>query len=103
MRGDQPVRSAASPTVSPSIDRYLNTSVSMSGFGGAHPPVAVFEPDDVVELRCRNLDDRRVLERGDAVDGARREAECRARADDLLAQHRVACRAELELRPPGLD
>src|SRR5438105_3754537 len=34
------------------------------------PAVGVFEPHDVVELRRRGLEDRRVLERGHTVDRA---------------------------------
>src|SRR5262249_1491747 len=41
-----------------------------SGAAGAFASISILEPDDVVELRRRDLEDRRVLERGDAVDGA---------------------------------
>src|SRR5919205_836662 len=52
---------------------YLNTSLSRCG--RALAPVAVLEPDNVVEVRRRDLQDRRVLERRHAMHGARPEAE----------------------------
>src|SRR5204863_7262091 len=70
---------------------------------GALPAVAVLQPDDVVEVVGGDLEDRRVLQRGDAVDGARTKPEACARPDHLLLQHRFAGGAELELRPPLLD
>src|SRR3954462_859501 len=57
----------------------LNTG--LSGFGCSLAPVAVFEPDDVVQMGSAHLQDRRVLERGDAVDRARLEAKARPRGD----------------------
>ena len=41
-----------------------------SGYVALGAAVAVVEPDDVVEVRRRDLEDRRVLERGDAMHGA---------------------------------
>jgi hypothetical protein len=66
-------------------------------------PVPVFEPDDVVLMCRRHLQDRRVLQRRDSMDRARLEAEARPRGDHLLVQKRVAGRAELELRAAALD
>src|SRR5262245_21112955 len=54
-------------------------------------------------MRRRDLEDRRVLERGDAVDGAGPVAEARAGRDDLLVERLLADLAELEPRPPALD
>src|SRR3954451_1012720 len=65
--------------------------------------VPILEPHDVVELRRRHLDDRRVIERRHAVDGAGLEAEVRRRRDDLLAQHGLPHLSELDLRAPRLD
>src|SRR5215210_4667151 len=61
--------------------------------------VAVLEPNHVLELRRRDFDDRRVLDRGQSVDGPGREMEGGARRDDLAVQHPLPGRAELELRP----
>ena len=76
---------------------------SGSGVGGALAAVAVLEPDDVVELRRRDLEDRRVLERRDPVHGAGPVAERGARADDRLGERLVADGAELDPRAAGLD
>src|SRR5688500_13371639 len=65
--------------------------------------VQILEPDDVVELRRRDLDDRRVLDRGDPVHRAGPIPERRTRPDHLLVQDGVSDGAELELRPAGLD
>src|SRR6185295_16392394 len=65
-------------------------------------PVAVFEPDDVLRLRRRDLEQNRVLEGADAVHGARGEVEGPARRDDLDVE-RAARVADLELGAPGLD
>src|SRR4029453_1255890 len=75
----------------------------MSGFWGDLPPVSVFEPDDVVELRRRDLQDRRVLERRHTVDGSWAEVECGARRQHLRLEHGVARGAELQLRATALD
>ena len=53
--------------------------------------VAVLEPDDVVEVRCRDLDDERVLDRRHAVHGAGPVAEHVVRPD--------LDRLELAVRP----
>ena len=37
-----------------------------------------FEPHDVLDLRCRDLEDDRVLQRLDAMDGTRSDAKGRA-------------------------
>src|SRR5947207_13220789 len=99
MRGDQPARDAASPTISPSIGPKVN--ITMSGCGSALAAVAVLEADHVVEVRRRDLEDRRVLERGDAVDGSGGVVERRARGDDLGVQRPLPHLAQLELGPPG--
>src|SRR5688572_21542779 len=54
-------------------------------------------------MRGRDLENCRVLERGDAMDGARAVAERRPAADHLLGQNPLADLAELELRLPRLD
>src|ERR1051325_8661683 len=46
-----------------------NLNRSMSRFGGALAPVSILESHDVVELRGRDLDDRRVLDRPPSMDG----------------------------------
>src|SRR5438093_7752514 len=70
---------------------------------GAFAAVGVFEADDVVQLRRRHLEDRRVLERGHAVHRARREVEGGAGADDLFHEDALARVPELELGSAGLD
>src|ERR687888_765073 len=98
MRADQPVSAAAAPTVrSSDIGPKLTTSVSRLRLGGPLPPVGVLEPHDVVELGRRDLEDGRVLERRDAVDGAGHVAERGTGTDDLVLQHRIADVAELQL------
>ena len=47
----------------------------MTGVQTCALPISVLEADDVVEMRRRDLDDQRVLDRGDPVDGARAVAE----------------------------
>src|SRR5215472_15431697 len=74
-----------------------------SGVAGAFASVAVLEPHDVVELRRRDLEDRRVLERGDAMHRPGPEAEARARRHDLLVERLLADVAELEPRAAALD
>src|SRR5919201_3382820 len=64
--------------------------------------VLVLEAHDVLELRRRDFEDRRVLDRGDAVDRPRREPERGAGADDLALEHRLPHVAELKLRPTAL-
>src|SRR5919109_533243 len=78
----------------------LNTVVSW--FARALAPVAVFEPDDVVAVGGRDLEDRRVFERQHSMDGARGEVERSPGPHDLLLQHRIARGAQLDLRPPRL-
>src|SRR4051794_10168602 len=98
MRGDQPVCRAACPTVSASTaPEPYHACVKVLGAAAAVP---VFEPHDVVEVRRRDLEDERVVERGDAVHGARPEAEGGTRADDLRRGSRVAGSAHLDLRAP---
>ena len=50
---------------------------------GPGPAVPVLEPHDVLEVRRRDLDDRRVLDTGDAMDGPGLDPERGPRADDL--------------------
>src|SRR4051812_10529523 len=95
MRGDHPVRAAAWPIVSDSIGQNLNRL--MSGFRRPLAPVGVFEPDDVVELRRRDLEDRCVLDGRDTVDRPGPEAEGAPRADDLRLEHRLPGLAQFEL------
>ena len=65
---------------------------------------SVLEPDDVVELRRRDLDDRRVLERGHAVDRARAgSGRPRPAPTTSLFSIRSPGRAELELRAARLS
>ena len=99
MRGDQPV-GARRPRPSAAPRRYLNTS--MSRFGGALPPVGVLEPHDVVELRRRDLDDERVLERRTrwTVPGRKRNA-APARSRPRSRSRRRGGRARARRAPPG--
>src|SRR2546428_10007841 len=101
MRADQPVRSAAAPTFRPSIGPKLNRD--MSRFARPGSAVLILETHDVVEMRRRDLEDRRVLDRGDAVNGPGGVVEARPRADHLGAQDSLPRFAELELRPAALD
>src|SRR5436190_1680352 len=73
-----------------------------SGVAGAFASVPVLEPDDVVEVRRRDLEDRRVLERRDPVHRSGLEAEARPGRDHLLVQRLLAGLAELELRAIAL-
>src|SRR5262249_42273623 len=70
--------------------RTCLVSTRLLGLRGAFAAVAVLEPDDVVQVRCRDLEDPRVVHGGDAVDGAGREVERLARRDDHLVEERVA-------------
>src|SRR5215472_14753206 len=74
-----------------------------SGVAGAFASVAVLEPDDVVELGRRHLEDRRVLERGDAVHRSGAEVEASPGGDDLLVERLLTGLAELEPRTAALD
>src|SRR6476620_2389895 len=74
-----------------------------SGATCALASVPVLETYDVVEVRRRDLEDGRVLERRDPVHGARPVPEGRAGGDDLLAQRLLPRIAELEPRPAALD
>src|SRR5215210_7098213 len=104
MRGDQPVRAPASPAGSPSTAATLtDLCQGLLGPAGACASVGVLEPDDVIELRGRDLQDRRVLDGRDAMDGARPEAEADSGRDHLLLQEGVSGGAQLELRPPVVD
>src|SRR4051812_2038480 len=69
----------------------------------ARAAVAVFEAYDVVELRRRDLEDRRVLERGHPVHRPGDEAERGAGADLVLGERGAALFAELDLRTAGVD
>src|SRR5213595_1178218 len=71
----------------------------MSRFGGALAPVGILEPDDVVQLGRRDLDDRRVLDCAYPVDGAGLEPERGARSHHFTREHPLPGRAELELDP----
>src|SRR5262249_44301808 len=102
MRADQPVRRAASLTVIPSTAGYLTRSVSRYA-GSLLPAVAILEPDDVVDLRRRHLEDRRVLQRRDAMNGAGPEVERAAGPDDLGLGDRLTRGCELELGTSGFD
>src|ERR687891_1773791 len=105
MRADQPVCAAACPTVSP-FRTVATLPRSWQGrslrFRRALAAVEIFEPDDVVELRRRDLEDGRVLDGRDPVHGARAVAEGLPAHDDLLVQDGLADVAELELRLAGL-
>src|SRR6185312_723754 len=74
-----------------------------SGVAGAFASVPVLEPDDVVKMRRRDLEDRRVLDRGDPVHRPGPEAKARAGRDDLLVERLLARVAELEPRAAALD
>ena len=64
-----------------------------SGRRRSFAPVPVLEPDDVVEVRRRDLDDERVLDRGHAVHGAR------AVAEDVVGRRSRSSRGRLRPRP----
>src|SRR5581483_4388993 len=68
----------------------------MLGAAGALPAVVVLEPDDVVELRSRDLEDARVVERFHAVDRPGREVKRLPGSDHLLLEHPFAGLAELD-------
>src|SRR5262245_52847362 len=76
-----------------------NLTIVVSGFGAT---VTILEADDVLEMRCRDLEDRRVLQSLDPVDRARLDPERRARADHLRVRRLVARRAHLDLRAARL-
>src|SRR6266516_3962697 len=104
MRADQPVRLAASHTWSPSIAAKVNRSVSRPlRLARPRPAVGVLEPHDVVRVRRRDLEDRRVLERRDAVDGTGRVVEAVPGPDQPGVEGTLSRGAELELRPAALD
>src|SRR6266508_2289827 len=67
------------------------------------PPVSVLEPDDIFELRRRDLEDGRVLDRGHPVNGARTDPKGGPGAHDLGLRHGRPRGGELELGSPGLD
>src|SRR3954451_17127458 len=67
-----------------------NLITVVSGFARSGPAVQIVEPDDVVDLRRRDLEDRRVLERLDAVHGTGAVAEAGTGTDDFRAQHSLA-------------
>src|SRR6185503_17668128 len=73
-----------------------------SGVARAFASVAVLEPHDVVELRRRDLEDRRVLESRDPVHRPGAKAEARSGSDDLLVERLLAGIAELEPRAAAL-
>src|SRR6478609_4297877 len=74
-----------------------------SGGAGAFASIPVLQPDDVVEMRGRDLEDRRVLDRGDPVHRAGAEVEAGAGCDDLLVERLLAGVAELEAGAATLD
>src|ERR1044072_8133972 len=98
---------ATSPSAPPPVQplrfarRNLNTYVS--GFARPLAPVAVLEADDVVQIRRRYLEDRRVLDGRDGGDGPRGEVERGAGPHDLAVQHPLAGPAELDFRAAGED
>src|SRR5215207_4657547 len=100
MRADQPVAWAAAPTVSPSIGQTLTQACQGLRGGGSLPPVCVLEPDDVVDLRRRDLEDRRVLECPDAVYGARGDPEGGARRHHLSRGRLLPRSSHLDLCSP---
>src|SRR3954447_3245819 len=65
--------------------------------------VEVFQPDDVVQVGSRRLEDRRVLERANPVDRPGGDAEACAGRDDLHVRCGIACRAHLDLGAAGED
>src|ERR1035437_1246892 len=67
------------------------------------PAVGVLEPHDVVQVRRRDLEDRRVLERSDAMHRPGPVAEGGAFADHLGVQERLPYIAQLEGRFAALD
>src|SRR3954452_21148222 len=103
MRADQPVSAAAAPTVSgPGIRPTLAQACEGLRCRRALAPVGVLEPHHVVELRGRDLEDGRVLERGHAMDGARAVVERVAGATDPLGDPPLPATPELDLPSPRL-
>ena len=103
MRGDQPERRLVSPIVIHcriAAEPY-QSRVKVLRRGRALAPVPVLEPHDVVQVRRRDLDDERVLDRRHAVHGARAEAE-RVAGRDLERLELAPDLAELEPRAPLL-
>src|SRR3984885_14225471 len=74
-----------------------------SGVGAARAAVVVLEADDVVELDRRDLEDRRVLERGDPVHGARPVAKRGPGPDDRLGPLGPGGGADPDPPAPRLD
>src|SRR5438132_12449690 len=103
MKDDTSTMPASRPRTSRFLQRARASVNPRLRRRGALAAVGVLEPDDVVELRRRNLEDRRVVDRRHAMDRARPEAERRTRCDHLLLQRLLARRAELELGAPRLD
>src|SRR5881296_1356624 len=93
MRADQPVSAAAAPTVRSS---GIAESLPRLCQGYALRRRRALAP-------VRDLEDRRVLERGHPVHRAGGVVERRSGADDLALQHRLPHLAELELRASRLD
>src|SRR5215218_11447313 len=65
--------------------------------------VVVLEADDVLQVRRGDLENRRVVDRGDAVHRPGGVVEGGAGADDLLLQHRIADLAQFDPRAAALD
>src|SRR5436190_9012663 len=105
MRDDHPVCVAAAPTVNSTAATLPQPCQGRAGRARlrlARPlaAVVVLEPDDVVELRRRDLEDPRVVERLHPMDRAGRKVEGLAGPDHLFLEDALSCLAELEPRTP---
>src|SRR5262249_7961439 len=96
-------RPSARPPAQPLRFAWPNLNTYVSGLCRPLAAVAVLEADDVVEIRRRDLQDRRVLDRLDAVDGPGREVEGGAGPDHLAVEDALTGAAELYLRAAGED
>src|SRR3954449_10083865 len=70
------------------------------GLAGPLAAVVVLEPDDVVQLRRRHLENPRVVDRLQAVHGAGREMERLPGPDHLFLEDPLPRLAELDARAP---
>ena len=88
----------------PAPARLRNCDAACSASGGEQclqdrPPVAILEPDDVVQFGRRDFEDVAVVDRGHAVDGLRRDVHRFARLH--LALDQLVAFLDLEQHPAG--
>src|SRR5439155_9008790 len=100
IRRARPAPAAAKPPPPLLAGSVKPTRAARSGFARPLSAVQILEPDDVVQLRGRDLQDPGVLERAEPVNGAGPEAERLSRTDHLLLEQALPCLPEHELRAP---